>query len=182
MQFRWLAGLLLCASFGAQAAYITDSLLVGLMAEPDANLPPMEVLSSGTPVQILQQQTDWAQVQLPNGQIGWLEKRFVTDNKPAEMRLLELQASHRQLQSKQRELQQQTSKLEQELSAFKSAAASNAQPADSDAPKAAHVGRKGDLPWSIWTGLILMTFTIGVLIGRFLEDRKQRNRHHGFRV
>lgn len=95
---RILTCLLLClwASL-TTAAHITDKLVVGLYGKADLSGKPDRLLTSGTPVEVLEEQEDKARVRLGDGTIGWIEARYVSEAKPAAMALLEARAEIRRL-------------------------------------------------------------------------------------
>jgi SH3 domain protein len=86
-------------SLAAQAAHITDKLVVGLYKDATLKGEPAQLLTSGTPVEILERAKDVVQVRLADDARGWVEAGYVTDEKPARMMLLEAQAEIRQLKS-----------------------------------------------------------------------------------
>lgn len=79
------------------AAHITDKLVVGLYEAPKAEGTPLQLLTSGTPLEVLQRQGGFAEVRLNNDQTGWVEADYVTEEKPAKAMLLETQARLRQM-------------------------------------------------------------------------------------
>ena len=91
--------LLLCA-IPAPAAHITDKLLAGFYDKPASTGQPIQVLPSGTPVEVLKQKGEFSQVRLSDHSEGWIESRYITDEKPAQVMLLELQARTSDLQQK----------------------------------------------------------------------------------
>jgi|TARA_R110002096_G_scaffold246654_9_gene438955 SH3 domain protein len=94
-----LIGLMLCPSMG-YSAHITDKLLAGMYAKPNAVEQPVQLLPSGTPLELIGEQKGFVKVQLVDGTTGWVEKRFLSEDKPANVRLLALQSKYRQLQEK----------------------------------------------------------------------------------
>ncbi|PHS72942.1 MAG: arylsulfatase [Cycloclasticus sp.] len=82
------------------AAHITDKLLVGMYAKPNSDEQPIQLLPSGTPVDLKDEQNGFVNVELVDGTTGWVEKRFLSDEKPANVRLLALQSKYRQVQNK----------------------------------------------------------------------------------
>ena len=94
-----LIGLMLCPSL-VYSAHITDKLLAGMYAKPNATEQPIQLLPSGTPLELIGEQKGFVKVQLVDGKTGWVEKRFLSDDKPAKVRLLALQSKYRQLQEK----------------------------------------------------------------------------------
>lgn len=108
-----LRGVLLALLLGgltlgsAQGARITDKLLAGFYAEPDNSTQPIRVLPSDTPLERLEKKGSFTRVRLGDGSEGWVESRFITDEKPARIMLLELQAKNSQLQQQLRAAEQQ---------------------------------------------------------------------------
>lgn len=83
-----------------QAAHITDKLLAGMYAEPSSAGAPIKLLPSGTPVELQTEKAGFVKILLVDGQTGWVEKRFLSDEKPSKVRLLALQSKYRQQQAK----------------------------------------------------------------------------------
>ncbi|HEC16814.1 MAG TPA: TIGR04211 family SH3 domain-containing protein [Sedimenticola sp.] len=102
--------LLLSMAFPAPAAYITDKLLAGLYENPDPDETPVQVLPSGTPLEILEARGDFSRVRLTDRTEGWVETLLITEEKPAQVMLLELQATAGELRAR---LQQAEAELEQ---------------------------------------------------------------------
>ncbi len=87
----------LVAVVTVQAAHITDKLVVGLYPEPKAEGTPLQLLPSGTPLEVLQRKDGFAEVRLADDKTGWVESGYVTKEKPAKAMLLETQAKLRQM-------------------------------------------------------------------------------------
>lgn len=100
MKWSPIALLLLLLSGLAGAAHITDKLVVGLYAGQKLDGEPLQLLTSGTPVEVLKRAKGVVQVRLSDGTRGWLEARYVSDEKPAAMKLLEAQAELRRLKAR----------------------------------------------------------------------------------
>ena len=73
--------LILLPVAAVQGAQITDKLLAGLYEKPDGSKEPVSLLPSGTPLEILTQQGDYAQVRLGDDRTGWVEARFISKEK-----------------------------------------------------------------------------------------------------
>lgn len=93
--------LLLLAALPAQAAHITDKLVVGLYAKQSLEGEPIQLLTSGTPIEVLERKSEVAKVRLADDRKGWVEAGYLTEEKPASMMLLEAQAQLRQLKAQQ---------------------------------------------------------------------------------
>ncbi len=96
----FLIALLMLFSMLAGAAHITDKLVVGLYADKELGGEPLQLLTSGTPVEVLQEGKGVLRVRLADDTRGWLETRYVSEEKPAAMKLLEAQAELRTLRSR----------------------------------------------------------------------------------
>lgn len=90
-------------AFSVQAAYITDRLVAPVYEKPDSTLEPLQVLTSGAPVEVLKKQKGYVQIRFSAGETGWLEGRYLSDEKPARMLLLDAQAKLRTLKAEQAE-------------------------------------------------------------------------------
>ncbi len=116
--------LLLLVALPLQAAHITDELLVGLYPRAESTFSdPIKNLTSGTPVEELKTAGAFTQVRLGNGQVGWVKSVYITQEKPAKAKLLEMQA-------KLGDLQQQLRDTESELKEAKKAASQTKSGAD----------------------------------------------------
>ena len=71
------------------AAHITDKLLAGLYEEPSSAQKPVKLLSSGTPVEVLEKRGGYQRVKLADGIEGWVNASYVTDEEPAQVKLEE---------------------------------------------------------------------------------------------
>jgi len=90
-----LLAVLLCGSAAlatAQTAYVTDSLRLGLHEAADTSDQPFTNLVSGTELQVLERNANYARVRAPDGREGWVKVAFLVDAKPALARVLELEA------------------------------------------------------------------------------------------
>jgi SH3 domain protein len=90
--------LLLAMTHASAGHYVTDKLLVGLYAKPDLEGEPVAVLTSGTPLEVLEHKDEAVQVRAPDGSSGWMEAGYVTEDKPATQALLEASAERKRLE------------------------------------------------------------------------------------
>ncbi|PCH84653.1 MAG: arylsulfatase [Piscirickettsiaceae bacterium] len=100
MSRLWLIIAVLSLPCASYAAHITDKLLAGMYAEPSLEGSPIKLLASGTPVELQAEKNGFVKVQLVDGKEGWVEKRFLSDDTPSNVRLLDLQSKYRQQQTK----------------------------------------------------------------------------------
>ena len=76
-----------CASADAQTAYVTDELRLGVHRAPDTSDTAFTFLQSADSVVILQRNTFYARVRIPDGREGWVRRTFLVDEPPAKLRV-----------------------------------------------------------------------------------------------
>jgi SH3 domain protein len=121
---KTLFTLLLLSVTTLQAAHITDKLIVGLYETPDNSTKPLQVISSGTPLDVLKKEGGYSLVRLGDGKEGWIKSTYITAEKPAKAQLLELQAKTGELKQK---LQQAEEKLKGVSTAAVDSSSSNSK-------------------------------------------------------
>jgi len=109
--------LLLTLSISAQAAHITDKLVIGLYEEQSLEGEPLKLLASGTPLEVLEKQDEVLKVRLADDTQGWVEAGYVTEEKPVSMMLLEAQAELHQLKQSGGTIDSESPQLKLELEA-----------------------------------------------------------------
>jgi len=185
------------------SAHITDRLLAGMYETASSEQKPIKLLPSGTPIELIGEKGSFIKVQLVDGKIGWVEKRFLSDDKPAKVRLLALQSKYRKLQAKL-DLAEKSlleSKNENDLQAKLPAPAVKkerqglanaelkAEPVPPPLVKDASleketVDEKESSYLTILLALLslLVFLALGVALGFWLQDQRQLKRHGGFRI
>lgn len=203
--------LLLLLPTWVQAAHITDKLLAGMYAKPTSAEQPVQLLPSGTPIELIGEQAGFVKVQLVDGKTGWVEKRFLSADKPAKVRLLALQSKYRQLQEKLdlaeeklasssnrsgslNTIEQEKRKQSEKATEADLAKASNKiqplepmlkQPDAAEFSMQAKGGEEERGILSSWAAIcvaLMIALVGGVLAGMRVQDARQLKRHGGFRV
>jgi SH3 domain protein len=178
----------------AQTAYVTDTLQLGLHQASDTSDRPFRNLDSGQELEILSRTTYYANVQLPDGTLGWVKAGFLVNDKPAKLIVAETRAEADRL----------AGELEKLRSAFAAPAATidalNQQVADlqdrlgdSDA-KVVELGEqnaslrkrqsqyKNSMPLQWVAGAVGLCLIGGFLFGLWWVDQRSRRRHGGIRI
>jgi len=195
--YRVILFVLLFCPAVASSAHITDRLLAGLYLSANNQQQPIQLLPSGTPVELLANKGGFVEVQLVDGKTGWVEKRFLSEDTPAKVRLLALQGKYRQLQA-QLDLAEERladnakalpdSKVETEVAreplaeALPSAEAETLVLPQQRAEEG--VSRESSTSYSIVLLALLFLLCSGLsfFFGLRLQDQRQLKRHGGFRV
>jgi hypothetical protein len=133
---RWSFALLtVCWLGGGQAAHITDKLLAGLYEEPSSGQKPVKLLASGTPVDVLEKRGGYQRVKLADGTEGWVNGSYVTEEKPAQVKLSEAQARMTELEAQLAEAVAQACPPEEESApSVPDASVLDATPGSSEQP------------------------------------------------
>ncbi len=90
----YLIALLFALGLGARGAnaeplYVIDQLVISVNNAPGNDGERVATLKSGDRVDLLDRQGDETQVQLPNGESGWLKSSYLSTEPPLQVRLLE---------------------------------------------------------------------------------------------
>ena len=98
--------LLLCGSASAQMRYVTDDFEVMLRTGPSIQNKIVKPLRSGTRIEVLREDSGngHSQVQTASGEIGYMLKRFISDQPSARNQLQSLETQLAQLRSEPNEI------------------------------------------------------------------------------
>lgn len=192
---------LLCLALGAWAGgacgetvYVTDSLRLGLHAAADTSDRPFENLISGTAVEVLERNPNYARVRLADGREGWVKATFLVAEKPAAARVLELEAEIGGFEHAAAAAQTAQTAAEDELSGLRSELQATTGSAESihetierlKRENRAHEerleGYRHTLPLAWVIPAVVVALVGGFLLGLWWLDAWIRRRHGGFRV
>jgi SH3 domain protein len=185
---------LMAGTAGAETVYVTDSLRLGLHRAADTSDRPFENLVSGTPLEVLERNPNYARVRLEDGRDGWVKAAFIVTEKPAAARVLELEtemAGYEQAAASARTdkgaAEQELARLRGELQATTGSAESVQETIERlQSENAAHAERldsyRNALP-IVWViPAVLLALAAGFFAGLWWLDASIRRRHGGFRV
>jgi SH3 domain protein len=111
----------------AETMYVTDRLYLSLRNAPDPEKPSLTLLSSDTPVDVLETEGNWAHVKLEDGRAGWVMKRFLVKELPKSLIIEQLKKQVEQLKGQVEEkniiperLRKENASLKEEIDTLKS--------------------------------------------------------------
>jgi SH3 domain protein len=81
----------------AKTVYVTDSFEITMRTGPGNGNKIIAMLSSGTPLQVVDEKDGWSQVQTTSGKEGWVLDRFVTPDLPKKTVIERLQSQNERL-------------------------------------------------------------------------------------
>lgn len=186
--------LMLCAVASAETAYVTDVLRLGIHAAADTSDRAFDNLVSGTAVEVLERNTNYARVKLADGREGWVRSTFLVTTAPAAARIVQLEAKVADLEGAAVAAKAAQLAAEQELgrvtTQFQAATGSTATIEETierlTAENRAYEERFESyrhalpLPWVVVAGVVALV--AGFLVGLWWLDALIRRRHGGFRV
>lgn len=177
-----------------ETRYITDILQLGLFPNQDATGELIRNLVSGTEVTVLERVPNFARVRTPAGEEGWVKSAFLIADKPAQLRVAEVEARIAQLEAElaQTRLERDSAAADAEL--FVADAEVALAEAEVEAQElgalqqenlalAKQVERyRGAIPWPLVAVGLLVVLVGGFVAGYWWLDASIRRRHGGFRV
>jgi SH3 domain protein len=178
----------------AETAYVTDSLRLGLHRSDDTSDRPFENLVSGTALEVVERNPNYARVRTPGGQEGWVKSAYLVDVKPAQLRVAELEEELAGLRGQVDQAQSARSSAEDELNRLGKQVAATTGSADAiqdtlgrlkrenEAYEARLESYRGSLPLRWVAAALVVTLVGGFAAGLWWLDALIRRRHGGFRV
>ena len=96
----------------AETVYVSDSLRVGVRAEPDNAYAPVGVVKTGMKLEVLDSQQGYLKIKTDDGLTGWIKKIYVIEKAPAVTKLQQMKQQNDELAAQKKELQTTISTLE----------------------------------------------------------------------
>ena len=189
-----LIALAVCGIARAETAYVTDSLRLGIHEAADTSDQPFVNILSGTAVEVLERNGNYARVRLDDGREGWARATFLVATKPAAARIAELESKVAELEGTTAAARAAQTTAEQELGRLTNQVESStgsAQAVEDEleqlkAENRAYEDRfesyRGTLPVRWVVPALVLALVAGFLAGLWWLDALIRRRHGGFRV
>jgi SH3 domain protein len=190
----FLGCLLLAAHAVAQTVYVTDMLQLGLYRESGDRSQPFGTLPSGTPLEVLERQRNYARVRTPDGSEGWVKTAYLVAEKPARTRLANLETENRRLSQRFAAVRETLSAARQRVVELEERAATSTALAGESRQRLEALHQENQdfrialaehryavpLLWVLSvTGVSLV---LGLIGGIWLLDYRIRRRHGGYRI
>jgi SH3 domain protein len=178
----------------SETVYVTDSLRLGFHAAADTSDRPFDNLVSGTAVEVLERNSNYARVRSTDGREGWVKAMYLVELKPAAARVLELETEMARLAEAATAAKAAQTAAETELARFtaelqeKTGSTETTQQtlerlrAENRAHEERFESYRYTLPikWVIPAGVVALV--AGFVAGLWWLDALIRRRHGGFRV
>lgn len=121
-----LALLGMTAAAQAETVYVAERIRLNMRAEIEETSPIVKTIETGVPLEVLVRADRFAQVRDPQGMVGWIEARYLTDESPTRIRVVKLEEELAKSRAQTTELQAQLKKSQAAL------AEQSAKPKDFD--------------------------------------------------
>jgi SH3 domain protein len=177
-----------------ETAYVTDSLRLGLHRNSQTSDRPFDNLLSGTPLAVIERNASYARVRTPGGQEGWVKSAFLVDDKPAALRVAELETELAGLRGQVDQAHSARTSAEAELDRLGKQVAQTTGSADrihdtlerlerENADYEARIEEyRGSLPLGWVAAALGVALAAGFAAGLWWLDSLIRRRHGGFRI
>jgi len=178
----------------AQTAYVTDELQLGVHGQPDAGDRAFARIKSGDRVQIAEENQYHALVTIPDGRKGWVKKTYLVTEKPAIVRVAEVERERDKAIAKLESLTSGLSEREARVSEIESQVAAREAEGVADAEELKRLrvetfelsdrlkAYEFSVPGRLFFVAAAASLVIGFLISWWWFDHRSRLRHGGFSV
>ena len=182
------------AADAQETRYVTDILQLGLYDNAEGTGSPVLNLASGTELTVLERVPNYARVRTPDGDEGWVRSFYLIEEKPAQLRIAEVEARVESLESElalataarmaaEEKAAAVVAEAELELAAAGASRETLARLQEENAAYAERVDLyRGSLPWPWVAAALVVALAAGFFAGYWWLDASIRRRHGGFRV
>jgi SH3 domain protein len=178
----------------AETAYVTDILRLGLHQASDTSDRPFESLISGAPLEVLERTANYTRVRTAVGQEGWVKSAYLVEEKPAQLRVAELEAELASMREEFTKARNARLSAEDEANRLGKQVAASTDSTDAIQDTLAHLKRdneryearleayRGSLPLTWVAAALAVAVVAGFVAGLWWLDALIRRRHGGFRI
>ena len=110
-----LSMLLLVSNVHAETLYVTDRILLGVHQQPFEQSPIIKSIPSGTKLDVLERQNNFAKVKTKDGVSGWVSETYLMQNQSTASQYDAVFAQYQQSVETLKSVNQQLTKKEREL-------------------------------------------------------------------
>ncbi len=190
-----ISAVLLCAApASAEPAYVTDQLRLGVHLASDTSDRPFTNISSGDRVEILEETQYYARVTIPDGRQGWVKKNYLLTEKPAVLRVAEMEKARDEAISELESMKSALAEREASVSTNEQRIREREEKAKAEEEELVELraerlelmskldGYGFSVPGRLFLVAAAASVAAGFLIAWWWFDRRSRARHGGFRV
>jgi len=178
----------------AEIVYVTDRLQLGVHMQADTSDRAFAKLKSGERVEILEENRYHALVTIPDGRKGWVKKNYLVPDKPAILRVTEVEQERDKAMADLESLASSLSDREARVGEIEAQAAARETKVAAEAEELERLRIENDrltdrleayafsVPGTLFFVAAAASLVIGFLISWWWFDHRSRVRHGGFRI
>ncbi|KPJ55506.1 MAG: hypothetical protein AMJ42_06720 [Deltaproteobacteria bacterium DG_8] len=105
----------------AKTMYITNNLIITVRREPGLGFKVVDQLTSNEKVDLLRTEESWAKISYNDNKMGWVLKRFLTEETPKSIQIAELKKTVKKIEAFEKEnivLKQRKAEMEEKISSL----------------------------------------------------------------
>ncbi len=178
----------------AETVYVTDLLKLNVTEGPQSQGKTLTTLSSGDPLVVLERIPGYAKIRNADNVIGWTKSAYLVTEKPPRLivnelkkKLADLQKQAAQVNKNAQIAQTNAAKYQQMLATTEQASKQQSEELNKIRQKNQKYESSMDqyqtsVPMNIFLIASALLFLIGIFLGWYIIDYRQRMRHGGFRI
>jgi len=179
--------LLLATTAAAETVYVIDELRLSVRANPNSSDPAIARVNTGDPLTVLESDNRYVKVRTADGIEGWVSKAYVSEERPARLKLEQLQQEYGRTQTELGEVREALNAgtelnkaLEQRLDELKRENADLQKQLERYTSSLAQFQRK--YAWMFQSAGVLALLLLGFNFGVRWQKRREFKRLGGFEL
>lgn len=178
----------------AETVYVTDMLKLSVHEKPQSGGNKVTTLSSGDPLTVLERMPGYTKVRTLDNQTGWTKSAYLVKEKPPRLVVDQLNQQLQDLQQRSANALQDVKKAKDEAAKYQDLLQGTQRSLEQTREKletAVHRNRdyessmkqyQSSVPLKLFLIGCGVLFILGIALGWFILDYRQRMRHGGYRL
>ena len=178
----------------AETVYVTDMLKLSVHEKPQSKGNKITTLSSGDPITVLETVPGYSKIRTQGNEIGWTKSAYLVKDKPPRLIVDQLTQQLQSLQQRSASALEEVNKARGSATEYQELLQANQQSLEQTQQQLETAVNKNNdyessmeqyqssIPLKLFLIACVVLFIIGVALGWFILDYRQRMRHGGYRL
>jgi len=178
----------------AETVYVTDLLKLNVTEAPKSQGKTLTTLSSGDPLVVLERLPGYAKIRTTNDIVGWTKAAYLVTEKPPRLIVAELKKRLTELENQTAQAKKNAQIAQSNAEKYQQMLQTTEQTAQQQSEELKKLQQKNQayessmdqyqtsIPMNIFLIACALLFLIGISLGWYIIDYRQRMRHGGFRI